>query len=212
MTYYTAIRIWTKSLPSKIAFDLVEHCLRKGLRVKNFDLYGDDGHSYRIDIRVDGPIKRTPNVAFFSKWDDEILRVYSTEWREPEQVKLGHDAGSLLAIRFHRYGKVKRDTTSIMYIVILIMNQYWAKIDFPYWQKEYDEAAFRKAVRYMTKGVKLPSTFEIIERTMHNFMNNLGFDGRQESWVWSSAMHSWWITQMKWTRKEGEQAYSIPSF
>ena len=213
MTPYTSVRFWTKRDPSPFAHDLVKLFNDKGCKVANFDNYGDDGSSYRLDLRFKGRFKKDLLQGLVRKepWKSRLLLTEIQNWNEPDLVKEGHDMGSLLALRFKKYGKVPETPMMLTFTLTLLLSRWGSNIGLPYWQREYiaNEKALLGVVEFMLRGVPRPNmSFTIVERTVHNFLNNFGATVSFESRVWGALQFNWWITKI--AGEMGEFGRSAP--
>lgn len=203
---YTSLRIWFKSLSSPWAITLVQQLNNKRLLVSNFDNYGEDGSSYRLDIRFKSKTFKYDKVCAFiekSSWGKQVLHYELEGWDEPEEVQRGHDLGSKLALTYRKYSKLPEDPLTISFFLALLFSRWWTPIKFPYWMREYDEKKFKKAVDAVASKFSKPPpcTWTIMERVVHNFLNCLGIYDRGENLIWRRLNSWWWLTQIEFTAR-----------
>ena len=212
-----AVRLWIEGEVYSQCWKLVDRVAKDGMKLHCFNNYGDDGHSYRIDLRfADSDHDREALTAYFSKLmedkqiQEEVLRVTITEWKEPEEVKHGHHVGTLLAVRLREYNKkfpkkaILRGPWELSFLTALILNSWLRpeKIEFPYWMKEYREKDFSLAADFMLRDIlNYQRRFTAVERALHNFLQNL-VRPSIEGFVWSQVHSWWWLSQMT-TRRGG---------
>ena len=205
MTTYYSMRVWTKKSPVRFCFDLVKFCIDNGLAFANFDNYGEDGASYRIDIRATAPIPFGLQSALakrMARWG--VLKINVEKWDEPEDVKQGHDIGSKLALRFREFQKEQHQhkfdwsPRAVTFLIALMFEKWWGRMLVPYWVKgSFDETVLRRALAVITEGIDAPWNPVLIERTIHNFLNNLGYGLAGTDQVLYSLMKLWWFAQLE---------------
>ena len=199
MTTYYSMRIWTKKSTTEFCFDLVGFCVDHGLDLANFNNYGLDGASYRIDIRSTTQMPFGLQTALAKRWDKwDILKIDVEKWNEPEDVKKGHDVGSKLALRFKELQREQKfHEANMIFLVALMFEKRWGKMFIPYWIKEFDESKLRKALEFVTDGVNVPWNPAVIERAIHTFLNNLGYGMGYTEQVFNTLMKWWWFAQLE---------------
>lgn len=198
MVDYTSLRLWSKFDSRTFDLELLKYLGKIGLRVANFDHYGLDGASYRIDIRCksgDWKPSVLKRLLKSPRWGNQILKAEVAKWNEADAVKEGHDIGSTLAIRY-RATKLPKDWITVTHFLALLIDKWWAEMSFPYWHREYNKKKFSQALAYVTKGLVPVEDFTVIERIIHNFLNNLGFGEGPEGMIWHNLMRWWWVNQL----------------
>ena len=199
------MRVWTKWDTRLFAIRMVRFCIKHGLAFANFDNYGRDRASFRIDIRATAPIPSNLQHKLMRRQSWGVLKVETDIWDEPDDVKIGHNIGSILALRFVEFRELHKfpdDTRSITFLVALLFEKWWGRMFIPYWQKGFDRAMFKDAVEHITVAIHEEWNPTLIERTVHNFLNNLGI-GEGPSWagdegtIWNTLMKWWWLAQLE---------------
>jgi hypothetical protein len=130
------------------------------------------------------------------KWG--ILKIDVEKWDEPEDIKKGHDVGSKLALRFKELQREQKfSEEAIIFLIALMFEKWWGKMLMPYWVKEFDETKLRKALEFVTDGIKVPWNPVLVERAIHTFLNNLGYGLGYTDQVFNTLMKWWWFAQLE---------------